>query len=153
MAPRNAMMMQASAFPLTATCDSMNLGISARVAALAASLALASPPATADDDRDMADRAYSELQEFKSWLQARLDELEEEIVELKDDLEGSEAADRDRLERMIADVEKMASDIEDELGSATEDRWEGVKASTLSGWHRVQAAYYAALAELRGEED
>ena len=134
----------------------MNLGTSVRVAALAASLAFATAPAVADDYRDTVDRAYSELQEFKSWLQARLDELKEEIVELKDELEGGEAADRDRLERMIADLEKMASDIEgelDQLGSTTEDRWEAAKASALSGWHRVQAAYYAALAELHGEED
>lgn len=134
----------------------MKLGTCLRVATLAVTLALATAPAVADDYRDTVDRAYSELQEFKSWLQARLDELEEEIVELKDELQGSEAADRDRLERMIADLEKMATDIQgelDQLGSATEDRWEAVKARALGGWHRVQAAYYAALAELHGEED
>jgi predicted nuclease with TOPRIM domain len=134
----------------------MNLAICLRVAALAATLALASAPATADDYRDTVDRAYSELQEFKDWLQARLDELKEETVELKNELEDSEAADKDRLEGMIADLEAMSRDIQDELdelGSATEDRWEGAKASALSGWHRVQAAYYAALAELHGEAD
>jgi hypothetical protein len=153
---RNGMMMEATAFPPSARGDNMVLRTCLCGAALTATLALAAAPAIADDYRATVDRAYSELQEFRDWLQAQLDELKEETVELKDELEGSEAANKDRLEGMIADLEKMAGDIEnelDQLGSATEDRWEGVKASALSGWHRAQSAYYAALAELHGEED
>jgi hypothetical protein len=36
-----------------------------------------------------------------------------------------------------------------EIRETSSEQWEGVRASALSGWHRVRAAYYAALAELR----
>jgi DNA anti-recombination protein RmuC len=121
-------------------------------------LALAAAPAAAqdadDDARDAADRTHAELDKFQTWIGEQIDAVEQEIGELKQELEDSEPAARDRIDQMIRQAEQLAGDLREQARRASEasaEQWEGAKASALSGWHRVRAAYYAALAELRGE--
>ena len=123
-----------------------------RVAALA--LALAAGPANADDVQDPVDRSHAKLDEFQAWIGQQIDTLEQEIGELQRELQGSDPAERDRIDEMIKDTEKLVDELREQaelIGEATAEQWEGAKASALSGWHRVPAAYYAALAELRGD--
>jgi DNA anti-recombination protein RmuC len=125
-----------------------------RIAALA--LVLVAAPAAADTAEEAADRTHAELDQFQSWIGQQVDAVEREIGELKQELESSEPAARERLDEMIREAEQLAADLREQAGEisdATAEQWEGAKASALSGWHRVQAAYYAALAELHGEAD
>jgi DNA anti-recombination protein RmuC len=125
-----------------------------RFAALA--LALVTAPAGADDDQDAAGRTHAELDRFQTWFGEQIDTLEQEIGELQQELEDSDPAKRDRIDEMIRQVEQLADDLREqagEIGAASAEQWEGAKASALSGWHRVRAAYYATLAELRGNGD
>jgi vacuolar-type H+-ATPase subunit I/STV1 len=128
----------------------MKLGKSFRIAAVA--LALAAGPASADDYQDAVDRAHAELDKFQTWMGQQIDTLQQEIAKLQEEAEGSDAAAKDRIDEMIDHAVKLADDLREEakqIGEASSEQWEGVKASALSGWHRVQPAYYAALAELR----
>ncbi len=131
----------------------MKLGRCVRVAALAVTLALAAWPVSADDYQDAVDRAHSELDKFDAWLQEQIAQLKQEIADLKQELESGDSADKDRIEQMLQDANQLADDLNEqakEVASATSEQWESAKASALSGWHRVQSAYYAALAEVRG---
>jgi hypothetical protein len=130
----------------------MKLGRSVRVAALA--LALAAGPAAADDAQEAADRTHAELDRFQTWIGEQIDQLEQEIGELQQELERSEPAARERIDKMIRQAQDAADDLREEaqeIGDASAEQWDAAKARALSGWHRVQAAYYAALAELRGD--
>jgi vacuolar-type H+-ATPase subunit I/STV1 len=134
----------------------MNSGGCVRGALVAIALALAAAPAGADDEQDAAGRTHAELDRFQTWFGQQIDALKQEIDELQRELEGSDAAERDRVAEMIRQAEELADDLREqaaEIGEATAEQWEGAKASALSGWHRVRAAYYAALAELRGSGD
>jgi hypothetical protein len=125
-----------------------------RVAALALTLALAAGSAAADDAEDAADSTHAELDEFQTWIGEQVDALEQEIDELQQEVEESDPATRDRIDEMIREAEQLADDLREQgrqVGEATAEQWESAKASAMSGWHLVQAAYYAALAELRGE--
>jgi TolA-binding protein len=133
----------------------MRLGY-VRIAALALTLALAAGPAAADDAEEAAASTHAELDRFQTWIGQQIDALEQEIAELQQELEGSDPANRDRIDEMIRQAEQLADDLREQArraGEATAEQWEGAKASALSGWHRVRAAYYAALAELRGNGD
>jgi len=127
--------------------------VRAAALALALTLALAAGPGAADDAEDAAGRTHAELDKFQTWIGEQIDAVEQEIGELQQELEDSEPATRDRIEEMIRQAEQLADDLREQAsraGEATAGQWEGAKASALSGWHRVRAAYYAALAELRG---
>jgi DNA anti-recombination protein RmuC len=131
----------------------MKLGRCVRVATLAATLALAAGPVSADDYQDAVDRAHSELDKFDAWLEEQVAQLKQEIADLKQELASSDSADKSRIQDMIDQADQLADDLSDQakqVASATNEQWDGVKASALSGWHRVQSAYYAALAEVRG---
>jgi TolA-binding protein len=128
----------------------------------ALALGLAAAPASADDAapaapggyEDAVDRDHAELDRFQSWIREQVDTLEQEIGELRQELEESEPAARERIEAMIRQAQEAAISLREEarrIGDASAEQWESAKASALSGWHRVRAAYYAALAELRGE--
>jgi hypothetical protein len=81
--------------------------------------------------------------------------LKAEIAELQEELESSTADDKDRIDEMLEQADALTDDLRkqaDQVGTATSDQWDEVKASVLSGWHRTQAAYYAALAELRDKD-
>jgi TolA-binding protein len=130
----------------------MKLGRSVRLAALA--LALAAGPAAGDDAQEAADSTHAELDRFQTWIGEQIDRLEQEIGELQQELEQSEPAARGRIDEMIGQAQEAADDLREEarqLGDASAKQWDAAKARALSGWHRVQAAYYAALAELRGD--
>ena len=132
----------------------MRPGRCVRVAALALALALAAGPVAADDEQDAAGRTHAELDRFQAWIGQQTDALEQEIAELKQELEESEPAARDRIDEMIRHAEELADDLREQarlIGEASAEQWESTKANAMSGWHRVRAAYYAALAELRGE--
>ena len=123
------------------------------VAALA--LALSGMPAGADTEQEAADRTYGELDQFQAWIGEQIDTLEREIAELQQELQERGPEARERINEMLQQAEALAADLRaqaDRAGEATAEQWESAKASALSGWHRVQAAYYAALAELRGED-
>lgn len=108
----------------------------------------------ADDEQQAAGRTHAELDQFQTWIRERIDGLERQIAELQKQIESSDPATRDRIDGMIREAEELAADLREqarEIGDATVAQWESAKAGALSGWHRVQAAYYAALAELRGE--
>jgi vacuolar-type H+-ATPase subunit I/STV1 len=114
------------------------------------------PPPGAHDEQDAAGRTHAELDRFQTWFGQQIDALKQEIDELQRELEGSDPAERGRVAEMIRQAEELADDLREqaaEIGEATAEQWEGAKASALSGWHRVRAAYYAALAELRGSGD
>jgi TolA-binding protein len=130
----------------------MKLGRSLRLAALA--LALAAGPAAGDDAQEGADSTHAELDRFQTWIGEQIDRLAQEIGELRQELEQSEPAARERINEMIRQAQEAEDELRAEareLGDASAEQWEVVKARALSGWHRVEAAYYAALAELRGD--
>jgi TolA-binding protein len=130
----------------------MKLGRSLRLAALA--LALAAGPAAGDDAQEGADSTHAELDRFQTWIGEQIDKLEQEIGELQQELEQSEPAARERIDEMIRQAQEAADNLREEarqIGDASAEQWDAAKARALSDWHRVQAAYYAALAELRGE--
>ena len=122
---------------------------------------LAALPAVAQDEEpgasdyeDAVERGHAELDKFQSWIGEQIDTLEQEIDALQAELEEAEPAARERIDAMIQEAEELAGELREQAkraGEASADEWESAKASALSGWHRVQAAYYAALAELRGE--
>jgi len=138
----------------------MRLGGTAGVVALA--IAVVALPAGAQDEppgageayEDAIDSEHAEVDRFQSWIGRQLETLEREIDELQAELEEAEPAARERIDEMIRNAEQLAGELREQArraGAATADEWEGAKASALSGWHRVRAAYYAALAELRGD--
>lgn len=136
--------------------ESMTIARCVRIAALAATLAFATGPASADEYQDSVDRAHTELDKFETWMQEQIAMLKQEIADLKQELKGSDSSDKDRIDKMLNEASKSADDLGEQakqIGSSTSEQWDGVKASALSGWHRVQSAYYAALAELRGEKN
>jgi DNA anti-recombination protein RmuC len=136
--------------------DSMRLARCVRMAALAATLAFATGPAGADEYQDAVDRAHTEVDKFEAWMQEQIAALKQEIADLEQELQGSDSSDKDRIDEMLKEASKSADDLGEQakqIGASTSDQWDGVKASALSGWHRVQSAYYAALAELRGEQN
>jgi chromosome segregation ATPase len=125
-----------------------------RTTALAATIGFVAGPASADDYQDAVDRAHAELDKFQTWVADQTTMLKDEIAELEQELESSTAEDKERLDEMIQSADDLTDELQDQasqIGAATSDQWEEVKASAISGWHRAQAAYYAALAELRGE--
>jgi hypothetical protein len=122
------------------------------MSALAAALAFAAAPARADGYQDAVDRAHAELGKLEEWADQQADMLKTEIAKLGQELESSEEEDKDRIDGMLERADALTDDLRaqaDQIGTATGDRWEEVKAKVLAGWHRSQAAYYAALAELR----
>jgi TolA-binding protein len=134
----------------------MSPGRWVRGALVAIALALAATPAGADDEQDAADRTHAELDRFQTWFSQQIDALKQEIDELQQELEGSDPAERGRIDAMIRQAQELADDLREqaaEIGQATAEQWESAKASALGGWHRVRAAYYAALAELRASGD
>ena len=97
-----------------------------RVAALA--LALAAGPANADDVQDPVDRSHAKLDEFQAWIGQQIDTLEQEIGELQRELQGSDPAERDRIDEMIKDTEKLVDELREQaelIGEATAEQWEG----------------------------
>jgi TolA-binding protein len=132
----------------------MRLGRSVRIAALA--LTLAAGPAAGDEAQEAADSSHAELDRFQTWIGEQIDRLEQEIGELRQELEQSEPAARERINEMIRQAQEAEDELRAEareLGDASAEQWEAAKARALSSWHRVQAAYYAALAELRGDDE
>jgi uncharacterized protein YlxW (UPF0749 family) len=125
------------------------------VTALAAALGVAAASAQADDYQDAVDSAHADLGEFREWVEQQTAMLKAEIAALQKELASSTAADKDRIDAMLESADDLTDDLRTQAGqisAATSDQWEEVKAGVLSGWHRTQAAYYAALAELRDKD-
>lgn len=133
----------------------MKLGSCIRVTALAAALAFAAAPAGADDYEDAVESGHADVSKFEQWVDQQTDMLKAEIAKLEEELKSSKAENKDRIDAMLQQADDLTDQLRaqaDQLGSATADQWEEVKASMLGGWHRTQAAYYSALAELRGKD-
>jgi DNA anti-recombination protein RmuC len=122
---------------------------------LAAALAFAAASAQADDYQDAVDSAHAQLDKFEEWVDQQTETLKAEIAELQKELANSTADDKDRIDGMLEQADALTDDLRaqaDQIGTATSDQWDEVKANVLGGWHRTQAAYYAALAELRDKD-
>lgn len=133
----------------------MRPGPCVRVTALAAALGFAAASAHADDYQDAGDSAHAQLDKFEQWADQQTDTLKAEIAELQKELATSTDEDKDRIDDMLEQADALTDDLRaqaDQIGSATSDQWDEVKANVLGGWHRTQAAYYAALAELRDKD-
>jgi uncharacterized protein YlxW (UPF0749 family) len=133
----------------------MRPGRCVRVTALAVALAFAAAAAHADDYQDAVDSAHAQLGKFEAWVDQQADTLKAEIAELHKELESSTSEDKDRIDEMLEQADAMTDELRaqaDQIGAATSDQWEEVKANVLGGWHRTQAAYYAALAKLRDKD-
>lgn len=133
----------------------MRPGPCVRVTALAAALGFAAASAHADDYQDAVDSAHAQLDKFEQWADQQTDTLKAEIAELQKELATSTDEDKDRIDDMLEQADALTDDLRaqaDQIGSATSDQWDEVKANVLGGWHRTQAAYYAALAELRDKD-
>ena len=127
----------------------------ARVSVIAAILALAAASAHADGYQDAIDSAHAELDKFEEWVDQQTDMLKAEIADLQKELDSSTEADKDRIDELIERADALTDELRaqaGQIGAATSDQWEEVKASVLSGWHSTQVAYYAALAELRDKD-
>jgi DNA anti-recombination protein RmuC len=133
--------------------DEMKLAACVGITALAAALGFAVAPASADDYQDAVDRTHTEVGKFQAWVSEQTAMLKDEIDDLEEELQSSTSEDKARIDQMIQHADDLADELQDQasqIGAAASDQWAQAKASVLGGWHRTQAAYHAALAELRG---
>lgn len=86
----------------------------------------------------------SDRDEYVKKIEAKLDEWDSDIEELKDKLEAASADAKVALNDKLKQLSKTRDEISDkldELQDAGEDAWEDVRDNIESGWKRVTAEF------------